>query len=268
MLSPITEGKLKYTEPDEAAGKRVITSVESPQQPGSSRAETSAECLLQQQVKQRARATVECPKRKRQVSDSDRSSCTRPYGGSDEEMQPEEFAEEEDENPVLDEIKQEYTGKDFLAKPIGNRNLASIANNLFLVNMEEKKLEDLNKKSSLPENCPNMVTLKFNSDIWKSNLTSAYKMNKIKLHRIEHYLLQKQSKELISPVVDPLALLGKTTADLSQFRRNNLRSRLPGKMRQLATNVLIGSQCLFGDNLNKRIAQVSSMTNSLSQYFE
>ena len=148
ILSSITEGKLKYTEPDEAAGKRIRTSVESPQQPGSSRTGTSAECLLQRQVKQRARSPVECLKRKRQVSDSDRSSCTRPYGGSDEETQSQEFAEEEEENPVLDEIKQEYTVKDLLEKPIGNRILASIANNLFLVNMEEKKLKDLNKKSS------------------------------------------------------------------------------------------------------------------------
>ena len=51
-------------------------------------------------------------------------------------------AEEEDKNHVLDEIKQEYTVKYLVGKPIGNRKLASIANNLFLVNMEE----DLNKK--------------------------------------------------------------------------------------------------------------------------
>ena len=38
ILSSITEGKRKYTEPDEAAEKRATTSVESPQQPGPSRA--------------------------------------------------------------------------------------------------------------------------------------------------------------------------------------------------------------------------------------
>ena len=65
-----------------------------------------------------------------------------------------------------------------------------------------------------------MVALKFNSKIWKSNLTSAYKMNEIELHRIEHDLLKEQSKELITPLVDPLALLGKTTADLNHFWRN------------------------------------------------
>ena len=76
MLSSITEGKLKCTEPDEADEKSARTSVESPQQPGPSRAGVSAEHSYQRQVKQRARTSVECPKRKRQVSDSDRSSCT------------------------------------------------------------------------------------------------------------------------------------------------------------------------------------------------
>ena len=157
-------------------------------------------------------------------------------------------AEEEDENHVLDEIKQEYTVKDLVGKPIGNRKLASIANNLFLVNMEEEKLKDLNKKYSKPENCPNIATPKSNSEIWKSYLTSTYRMNEIELQKIENLhvkaaytvtvtsdkimssnRLQEQSKELITPFVDALALLGKTTADLNQFRRNNLKPRLPDK---------------------------------------
>ena len=41
MLSSITERKRKYTEPDEAAEKRARMSVESPQQPGPSRAGAS-----------------------------------------------------------------------------------------------------------------------------------------------------------------------------------------------------------------------------------
>ena len=73
-------------------------------------------------------------------------------------------------------------------------------------------------------------------------------MNKIELQKIENLhvkaaytvtvtsdkimssnRLQEQSKELITPFVDALALLGKTTADLNQFRRNNLKPRLPDK---------------------------------------
>ena len=150
----------------------------------------------------------------------------------------------EEGNYVLDEIKQKYTVKGLVGKPIGNRKLASIAKNLVLVIIEKEKLKDQNKKYSRPENCPNMVTPKCNSEIWKSNLTSPYKMNEIELQRIENLhvkaayavtvasdkimssnLLQEQSKELITPLVDVLALLRKATADLNQFRRNNLKSR-------------------------------------------
>ena len=145
--------------------------------------------------------------------------------------------EEEDKNHVPDEIKQEYTVKYLVGKPIGNRKLASIANNLFLVNTEEEKLKDLHKKYSRPGNCPNMVTPKCYSQIWKSNLTSTCRMNEIELQRMENLhvkvayavtvasdkimnsnLLQEQSKKLLTPLVDVLALLGKAAADLNQFR--------------------------------------------------
>ena len=70
-------------------------------------------------------------------------------------------------------------------------------------------------------------------------------------------------------LVDALALLGKATADMNQFRRNNLRSRLPSRLRPLATIVPPESQWLFGDDLNKRIAaQISRMNNTLSQSFK
>ena len=72
----------------------------------------------------------------------------------------------------------------------------------------------------------------------------------------------------MNPLVDALALLEKATADLNKFWRNNLRSRLPGKMRPLTTNVLAGSQWLFSYDLSKRIAQISSMNNALSQTFK
>ena len=81
-------------------------------------------------------------------------------------------------------------------------------------------------------------------------------------------LLQEQSKELITPLVDNLALSGEAIVDLNQFQLNNLRSRLPQKMRPLATYVPTGSQWLFGHDLNKRIVHISSMNNALSQTFK
>ena len=102
MLRSTTEGKLKCNKPDEAAEKRTRLSVESQQQPGPSRASKSVGCSQQRQVKQRARKSAECPKRKIQVSSSDRSSFTRPYDGSDEETQSEEFVMHNDQNCIED----------------------------------------------------------------------------------------------------------------------------------------------------------------------
>ena len=45
------------------------------------------------------------PKRKRQVSDSDRSSCTRLYDGSDEEMHFEGFEMHYDQNCIDEDIR-------------------------------------------------------------------------------------------------------------------------------------------------------------------
>ena len=49
---------------------------------------------------ERVRTSVACPKRKRQVSDSDCSSYTRPHGGSDEERHSEEYEMPYDQNCV------------------------------------------------------------------------------------------------------------------------------------------------------------------------
>ena len=56
-------------------------------------------------------------------------------------------SEEENENNVLDEIKQEHAMKHLVGKPIENRKLASTANNFFLVNMEGEKLKYLKKST-------------------------------------------------------------------------------------------------------------------------
>ena len=56
-------------------------------------------------------------------------------------------------------------------------------------------------------------------------------------------------------------------ADMNQFRRNNLKPRLPEKLKPLADNVPSKLQPLFGDNLSKRISQVNNMNSDLTQSF-
>ena len=79
---------------------------------------------------------------------------------------------------------------------------------------------------------------------------------------------QDQSKELVSPLIDGLALLRKAITDMNQFRRNNLKPRLPEKLKPLAENVTGESQWLFGDDLSKRINEINNMNSALTQSFK
>ena len=67
-------------------------------------------------------------------------------------------AEEEDaENAFLDGISQELSVKEAIGKPLISSKLASIANKMFTVNMDEEKSKALLKKYNIPENCPNII---------------------------------------------------------------------------------------------------------------
>ena len=78
---------------------------------------------------------------------------------------------------------------------------------------------------------------------------------------------QHQSKELTSPFIAGLAILGKDITDMNQFCRNNLKPRLPKKLEPLTDNVSSESQWLFGDDFNKRISQINNMNSTLTQSF-
>ena len=289
--------------------------------PAEKRARTSVECLQREcpsaQGSSGARTSVECPTDQRQVSElfSDSTSDTRPYGiSSEEDLRTEEcvvpdpnniedeirllcnskdkdtrYAEEEDaENAFLEDISQELSVKDAVGKPLNSSRLASIANIMFIVNMDEEKFKALHKKYNVPENCPNIIVPKCNGEIWKNNLTSPYRINEIRLQNIQNLTVkaayavteacdkilnkmgkmkQELSKELVSPLIDGLAFLGKAITDMNQFRRNNLKPRLPEKLKPLADNVPSESQWLFGDDLSKRISQINNMNSALTQSF-
>ena len=76
---------------------------------------------------------------------------------------------------------------------------------------------------------------------------------------------QDLSKELLTPLVDSLAFIGKATKDPNQLRRDILKSRLPAKMKQLTRNVPAESELFFEDDLNKRIIQINNNNSALSK---
>ena len=68
---------------------------------------------------------------------------------------------------------------------------------------------------------------------------------------------------MITPVIDALALLGVVTAEINQFRREQMEDRLLAKMEQLTKNIPSESEWLFGNDLTKRINQLNSTNTAL-----
>ena len=275
------ERNSKYSDIDLPAEKRARTSVECLQQETCG-AKTWVECPSAQGSSE-ARTSVECPTDPRQVSElfSDSNSDTRPCGISEEDLRTEECVvpgpnniedeirllcssndkdthqvEEEDaENAFLEDISQELLVKDAVGKPLSSSRLVSIANKMFIVNMDEETFKALHKKYNLPENCPNIIVPKCNPEIWRNNLTSPHVIKEIRLQNIPNLTVkaayavieacdkilnkmskmkQEQSKELLSPLIHGLAFLGKSITDMNQFRRNNLKPTLPEKAETLS----------------------------------
>ena len=67
-------------------------------------------------------------------------------------------------------------------------------------------------------------------------------------------LNSNQCHELITPVIDSLALTGVVARELNYLRRDQLKCRLPAKTHLPAKNVPTDSQWLFGNDRNKRIS--------------
>ena len=76
-------------------------------------------------------------------------------------------------------------------------------------------------------------------------------------------LKSDQCREMITPVIDALALLGVVTAEINQFRREQMKDQCPVKMQPLTKKVPPESEWLFGNDLSKRIDQLNSTNTAL-----
>ena len=135
-------------------------------------------------------------------------------------------------DPILESISQEFMVKQEVGNPLKNSKLAGIINNLFIEKLDEKKLKKLVKTYNKPENCPNMITPKCNEEIWRGDiLNTSRRSNDIVLQKIQMHtvkaacamtdacdkvmklsLKSDQCREMITPVIDALALSGVVTA--------------------------------------------------------
>ena len=154
---------------------------------------------------------------------------------------------------------------------------------MFIEKLGEEKLKKLVKNYNKPENCPNMIIPKCNEEIWRGDILNTSRrssdivLQKIQMHTVKaacamtdafdkimkKNLKSDQCKEMITPVIDVLALLGVVTAEINQFRKEQMKDSLPAKMQPLTKNVPPESEGLFDNDLSKRINQLNSTNTAL-----
>ena len=124
------------------------------------------------------------------------------------------------------------------------------------------------------ENSPNILTHKCNEEIWRDDIPSiCRRSNDVALQNIPMHTVQvtcamtdardkiinlnlksDQYKEIVTPVVDFLALLEVVTAEINQFWREKMKDRLPAKHQPLTKTLLqIPNSCFPTASANSHI---------------
>ena len=79
-------------------------------------------------------------------------------------------------------ISEEFSVKEEVGSSLKNSKLAGIINNLFIEKLDEEKLKKLVKTYiyNKPENCPNMITLKCDEEIWRGDILNTSRRSNAK----------------------------------------------------------------------------------------
>ena len=80
-------------------------------------------------------------------------------------------------------------------------------------------------------------------------------------------LIQKggKFKEILTPVINSLALLGTSAIKINQLRRDLVKHKLPANLKPLAKDVPSRSDLLFGHEIKKRLSQFSATNSTLQK---
>ena len=137
------------------------------------------------------------------------------------------------------------------------------------------------KDYSRPANCIFAKTQLCNPEIWRLNLATLQRstdimLQKVLLHVVKasyaimiscNKLIQKggEFREILTPVIDSLALLGTSTTEINQLRQDLIKHKLPANLKLLAKGVPPESDLLFRDEINKSLSQLSTTNSALKR---
>ena len=198
------------------------------------------------------------------------------FANNNDESEP----EESDEDDLIKDI-----AIDFSAGPPIGKNLAGIINNVMFNPISREKLVQRLEKHPRPENLNSLKIKKCNPEIWSEMIHLKTRSKDLKTQKMQGFILKaigaiskvtnallelKNSKNLntttlnknISTMVhdctDSLALLSHVNTDFEQNRHDHIAYCLDNQYPPLRKNVPADSEFLFGDDLPKRIMNVTA----------
>ena len=171
-----------------------------------------------------------------------------------------------------------------------NKKLASVFNTYCVKEFSKEKIATKYEQYKTPENC-NLHTRKCNSDIWKNLLSTKERQFDLQLQKaqtgtiktanavlsatdsliklksdlttISHKDLKTNMEAIIFKCTDVLALLAHNHSSTEQLRRECMSSCFLAEQKALAHDVHPDSKLFFGDDLPKRIAEITSTSKLL-----
>ena len=192
--------------------------------------------------------------------------------------------EESDEDDLINDIASDFSAVVKTGPPIGKK-LASIINNVMFHPINKEKLVQKLGKHHRLENLNSLKIKKCNPEIWSEMLQSKTRSKDLKTQKMQSCILKavgaiskvtnalldlKNSKSLnaftlnenlstmVHDCTDSLALLSQVNADLEQNRRDHIAHCLDNQYYTLRKYVPTDSEFLFGDDLPKRIMNVTA----------
>ena len=198
---------------------------------------------------------------------------------NNDELEP----EGSDEDDLIN-VASNFSAVEKTGPPIGKK-LASIINNVMFNPVNKEKLVQKLGKHHRPENLNSLKIKKCNPEIWSEMLQSKTRSKDLKTQKMQSCILKavgaiskvtnalpdlKNSKSLnaftlnenlstmVHDCTDSLALLSQVNTDLEQNKHDHIAYCLDNQYHTLRKNVPADSEFLFGDDLPKRIMNVTA----------
>ena len=186
----------------------------------------------------------------------------------------------ETDDKLLKELVDSLDKNEATGPPI-QQQLADIANRRWGKNLTTDKIKAHIDRYKRPENCPDIVPIRVNNEIWATLLpakkSADFQLANIQqtIRKVAFIFLQtadellpqtkgQANKDLATRVVDGIAMLGHVSCELSKLRRGQIRPALRPENSSICTADIGNGPLLFGSDLSKQLKEAKE-TNDIGQ---